>query len=105
MQCGRLPNVPLTIATGPPRISTPPRPAPDIAPAAARFVLAQPEGVLAPDDAFLRPVELVRARLVRDPVAVGVPERAGLEHHDLPPAACQPLGQGAAAGPGPDDRQ
>ena len=61
--------------------------------AVAGVVLAELDRVLAADDPLLGPVELVRAGLVGDPVLVGIPERARLEHHHLPAAAGQPLGQ------------
>ena len=50
-------------------------------------------GSLAADHPLGRPVELVAAGLVGDPVAVGVPERPGLEDHDPPAAPRQALGQ------------
>src|SRR3981081_3724544 len=68
-------------------------------------VLAELDRVAAADDPLLGPVQLVRSGLVGDPVAVGVPERALLEHHDLPAAASEALGERPAPGAGADDRQ
>ena len=59
----------------------------------AGVVLAQLDRVAAADHPILRPVDLVRAGLVGDPVLVGIPERARLEHDDLPAAAGEPLGE------------
>jgi hypothetical protein len=45
----------------------------------------------------------VGAAFVADPIGVGIPERAGVEHHDAPAGARQPLGQRGAAGAGTHD--
>ena len=66
-------------------------------------VLAQFDRVLSSDDPGRRPVELVLAGLVRDPVTVGVPERSGLEDDHAPARATQALREDRAAGPGADD--
>ena len=71
--------------------------------AVAGVVLAELDGILAADHARRGPVELVLAGLVGDPVAVGVPERAGLEHDDPPAAAREALGERRAAGARADD--
>ena len=55
--------------------------------------------------ALVGPVQVRRAFLVGDPVAVGIPERAALEHDDPPAGAGQPLGEHAAAGAAADDQQ
>ena len=68
-------------------------------------VLAQLDRVVAADDALVRPVEVVRAFLVGDPVLVGVPEGAALEHDDPPARAREPLGEHRAAGAAADDQQ
>ena len=62
-------------------------------------------GSVPPITRWLGPVELVRARLVRDPIAVGIPERAGLEDDDPPAATGQPLREDRAPGAGADDRE
>ena len=62
-------------------------------------------GSAPPMIALVGPVEPVRARLVGDPVLVGIPERPGLEHHHLPAAPGQALGERAAARAGADDHQ
>ena len=66
--------------------------------AVAAVVLAELDGVLSADHALLGPVEVVRSRLIGDPVAVGVPERPGLEDGDPPAAAGEALGEDTAAG-------
>src|SRR5207302_596439 len=71
--------------------------------AAAAVVLAHLDGVAAADEALLRPVQPVRGRLVRDPVAVGVPKRTRLEHEHAPAGAGEPLRKDAAAGAAADD--
>ena len=73
--------------------------------AAPRVVLAEGHRVAAADQPLLGPVQVVRARLVADPVAVGIPERPGLEHDDPEPAAGQPLGQHGPARAAADDRE
>ena len=73
--------------------------------AAAAVVLAELDRVVAADNALLRPVELVRARLVAHPVLVGVPERASLEDDHPPSLPRQPLGEHRAAGAGADDAE
>ena len=68
-------------------------------------VLAELDRIRAAGDAVVGPVEPVRSGFVGDPVLVGIPERAGLEHHDLPAASRQPLSERAAAGARADDHE
>src|SRR3954449_12290698 len=71
--------------------------------AASAVVLAELDRILAADHARLGPVELVRAGLVGDPVRIGTPEGARLEHEHLPIAPCQALGERRPTGAGADD--
>ena len=71
--------------------------------AVTAVVLAELDRIRSADDPVLGPVQPVRARLVRHPVLVRIPERPGLEHDHLPPAAREPLRQRPAAGAGADD--
>ena len=73
--------------------------------AVAGVVLAQLDGILAADYALVRPVELVRAGLVGDPIGVGIPERPTLEDDHAPAAARQALSERAAARAAADDQQ
>jgi hypothetical protein len=57
----------------------------------AGVVVAEGEGMLAAGDAQIVPVELVRAALVADPIALGVPEGTGLEADNLEAGAGEPL--------------
>ena len=70
---------------------------------ATRVVFAHLDGVGAPDNPFLIPVQLVRSGLVGDPVLVGMPERASFDDHDPPAGPGQTLGQDGTSGPGADD--
>ena len=74
--------------------------APDAPP---RVVAAELDRMRPRDDPRLVPIQLVRSSLVADPVLVGVPERPGVEGHDLPPLAGQSLRQDGASGPAPND--
>ena len=69
----------------------------------AAVVGAQRERVVAAGDAQVLPVELVRACLVADPVALRVPERPGFEPHDAEARAREPLQQHAARRADADD--
>ena len=73
--------------------------------APARVIGAERHRVVARYDPRLVPVQLVGTRFVADPVPVGIPERAGLEHHYPPPIAGQALGQDAASGATTHDDQ
>src|SRR5436309_11280418 len=57
----------------------------------AAIVFPQGERVLPANKAQIIPVQLVRAGLVADPVALRVPKRAGLEAHDAEAGLGQPL--------------
>src|SRR5919201_1407406 len=57
----------------------------------AAVVFPQRERVLSPGNAQIIPVQLVRAGLIADPVALGVPEGAGVEAHDAEAGLGQPL--------------
>ena len=65
--------------------------------AAAGVVRAQRHRVVAVDDPRFGPVQVVRARLVADPVGVRVPERPGVQADDPPAAPGQPLQHRRAA--------
>ena len=65
--------------------------------AVAGVVLAELDRIVAADHPIRGPVQLVRPRLIGDPVAVGIPERPGLEHDDLPAPSRQALRERAAA--------
>ena len=70
--------------------------------ATAGVVAAQRYRVGAADLPGLGPVEGVRAPLVADPVAIRVPEGAGVQADDLPAGTGQPLRDHRAAGAGAD---
>ena len=59
--------------------------------APARVVRAERHRVSAVDHPRLGPVQVVRARLVADPVGVGIPERPGVQRDDPPAPAGHPL--------------
>ena len=56
-------------------------------------ILPQFDRVGTPDHAVLRPVQGMRARLVGDPVLIGVPERASLDDDHSPPLTGQDVGR------------
>ena len=73
--------------------------------AAARVVGAHRHRVAARDDAGIGPVQVVRARLVADPVGVGVPEGPRVQGGHPPARPGQPLQQHRAARPAAHDDQ
>ena len=68
-----------------------------------RVVAAELDRMRARDDPGLVPVQLVRSRLVADPVLVRIPERPCVEDHHAPPLPGQSLRQDGASGSAPDD--
>ena len=73
--------------------------------AAAGVVRAHRDRVRAGDHPRVGPVQVVRARLVTDPVGVGVPERPGVQRRHRPAGPGQPLGQDRAARAAAHDHQ
>ncbi len=73
--------------------------------AAAAIVFAEGDGVIAAGDAEIVPVELVGSGLVGDPVALRIPEGAGLEADDVEAGAGEALEEDAAGGTDADDRE
>lgn len=73
--------------------------------AAPGVVGAQRHRVVSGDDARFCPVQMVRARLVADPVGLRIPERPGVQRHDPPPGASQPLREHPATGAAADHDQ
>ena len=62
---------------------------------------AEGEGIFAACYAQLVPIEIVRAGLIADPIALGIPEWARLESDDAKSRASQSLQQHSAGRPTP----
>src|SRR5438045_3590336 len=73
--------------------------------APAAVVFSERERVLSSNNAQIIPVQLVRAGLVAEPVALGIPERAGVKAHDAEAGLGQPLQHHAAARAEADDAE
>src|SRR5919199_2768044 len=71
----------------------------------AAVVFSQREWVLSANNAQIIPVQLVRAGLVADPVALRVPEGARVEAHDAETGLGQPLQHHTAARAEADDAE
>src|SRR5919201_1462812 len=71
----------------------------------AAVVFPQRERVLPTNNAQIIPVQLMRAGLVADPVALGVPEGAGVEAHDAEAGLGQPLQHHTTARAEADDAE
>ncbi len=71
--------------------------------ALAAVIGAEREGILSAGYARIFPVKLVRSGFIGDPVAFGVPERAGFERNYIKACARQTLQQNSARGSATDD--
>ncbi len=72
--------------------------------ALAAVVRAQSQGIFAAGDPFVVPIQLVRARFITHPVALRIPEWAGIESDNAKAGAGQTLQENAAARAHSDDR-
>src|SRR5688500_18824779 len=73
--------------------------------AASAVVRTKLDRIVAGDDAFVPPVQLLLFLLVRGEVFQGAPERSGVEGDNAKPGGGELVRERAAAGAGADDRE
>jgi hypothetical protein len=70
--------------------------------ASATIIGAKCQRIPPTGDAQLIPIQIVRARFIADPIALGIPERTGFESDHAESRTGQPLQQHAACRPNAD---